>query len=282
MRQCRRAGTGDVREPVEKLPAVHPAMGKAVIEIDDALIHGTAPGMPERCARITHRRHFYSRLSAVQHRPGFRRHSGGRLLRFNVRRRGAQVSSTVTLPLWLVVFVGVLAILAALDHLLLPSARWFMRRRLNRAIDELNTRLKLRIQPFKLAKRQSLIDQLVFDPEVLGGNRDNMPRPTASPARPRKSWRATMRARSCRRFRPTPISGSVRGSLAGFRPCFTGYGSATWTKTRSSRSIPTAPSFSSSTTAPIWTMCWSPTWRRPVRRSVTPSANGRGCGCCKA
>src|SRR3972149_766637 len=81
---------------------------------------------------------------------------------------GLKVSSTVTLPLWLVVLVGALSILAALDHLLLPSARWVMRRRLNRAIDELNTRLKLRIQPFKLAKRQSLIDQLVFDPEVLG------------------------------------------------------------------------------------------------------------------
>ena len=78
------------------------------------------------------------------------------------------MSSTVTLPLWLVVLVGVLSIMAALDHLLLPSARWVMRRRLNRAIDELNTRLKLRIQPFKLAKRQSLIDQLVFDPDVLG------------------------------------------------------------------------------------------------------------------
>jgi len=78
------------------------------------------------------------------------------------------VSSTVTLPLWLVVLIGVLSIMAALDHLLLPSARWVMRRRLNRAIDELNTRLKLRIQPFKLAKRQSLIDQLLFDPEVLG------------------------------------------------------------------------------------------------------------------
>jgi glycerol-3-phosphate O-acyltransferase len=77
------------------------------------------------------------------------------------------VSSTVTLPLWLVVLVSVLAILAALDHLLMPSARWVMRRRLNTAIDELNSRLKLRIQPFKLAKRQSLIDQLVFDPEVL-------------------------------------------------------------------------------------------------------------------
>ena len=71
------------------------------------------------------------------------------------------------LPLWLVAIVGVLSILAALDHLLLPSARWVMRRRLNRAIEELNTRLKLRIQPFKLAKRQSLIDQLVFDPEVI-------------------------------------------------------------------------------------------------------------------
>jgi glycerol-3-phosphate O-acyltransferase len=78
------------------------------------------------------------------------------------------VSSTVALPLWLVVLVSVLAIMAALDHLLLPSARWVMRRRLNRAIEELNTRLKLRIQPFKLAKRQSLIDQLVFDPDVLG------------------------------------------------------------------------------------------------------------------
>lgn len=78
------------------------------------------------------------------------------------------MSSTVTLPLWLVVIVGVLSLMAALDHLLLPSARWVMRRRLNKAIDELNTRLKLRIQPFKLAKRQSLIDQLVFDPEVLG------------------------------------------------------------------------------------------------------------------
>lgn len=78
------------------------------------------------------------------------------------------MSSTIELPLWLVVIVGLLSIMAALDHLLLPSTRWVMRRRFNRAIDELNTRLKLRIQPFKLAKRQSLIDQLVFDPEVLG------------------------------------------------------------------------------------------------------------------
>jgi glycerol-3-phosphate O-acyltransferase len=76
------------------------------------------------------------------------------------------VTSTIALPLWLVVIVGVLSVMAALDHLLLPSPRWVMRA-VSRAIDELNTRLKLRIQPFKLAKRQSLIDQLLFDPEVL-------------------------------------------------------------------------------------------------------------------
>src|SRR4051794_39423106 len=79
----------------------------------------------------------------------------------------ALFSATVTLPMWLVVLIGVLSILAAIDRFILPSARWLLRRRLDRAIEDLNTRLKLRIQPFKLAKRQALIDQLVFDPDVL-------------------------------------------------------------------------------------------------------------------
>ena len=77
------------------------------------------------------------------------------------------MSSTVTLPLWLVVVIAALAALALLDRLLIPSVRWALRRRANRAIDELNTRLKLHIQPFKLTKRQVLIDRLVHDPEVL-------------------------------------------------------------------------------------------------------------------
>ena len=42
------------------------------------------------------------------------------------------------------------ASLGALDRTLLPSARWALRRRANRAIEELNTKLKLRIQPFEL------------------------------------------------------------------------------------------------------------------------------------
>ena len=77
------------------------------------------------------------------------------------------MSSSITVPLWLALIVGALALWALLEHLILPALRSVMRRRFNRAIEDLNTRLRLRIQPFKLAKRQALIDQLIFDPEVL-------------------------------------------------------------------------------------------------------------------
>ncbi len=73
----------------------------------------------------------------------------------------------ITLPLWLAIVIGVLALWAALDRFLIPSVRWFLRRRVNRVIDDLNSRLHLRIQPFKLTKRQVLIDRLTFDPKVI-------------------------------------------------------------------------------------------------------------------
>jgi glycerol-3-phosphate O-acyltransferase len=77
------------------------------------------------------------------------------------------MTSPVTLPLWLALIVGALALWAAVDRIIVPVARHFLRRRFNRSIDDLNTRLRLRIQPFKLARRQALIDQLIFDPDVL-------------------------------------------------------------------------------------------------------------------
>ena len=73
---------------------------------------------------------------------------------------------SVTLPLWAAVVVLVLAAWSALDRLLIPSVRWFFRRRVNRVLEELNTRLHIRIQPFKLTKRQVLIDRLLYDPKV--------------------------------------------------------------------------------------------------------------------
>jgi glycerol-3-phosphate O-acyltransferase len=75
--------------------------------------------------------------------------------------------SDVTLPLWVFIVIGVLAGLAFLDRMLIPSVRWALRRRANKAIGELNTRLRLQIKPFKLTKRQVLMDRLVYDPEVL-------------------------------------------------------------------------------------------------------------------
>ncbi len=77
------------------------------------------------------------------------------------------MSGTLELPIWLVVVAGILAALSLLGHFLLPSVRWFLRRRVERVIDEVNTRLKLELPSFKLTKREVLIDRLADDPTVL-------------------------------------------------------------------------------------------------------------------
>jgi glycerol-3-phosphate O-acyltransferase len=77
------------------------------------------------------------------------------------------VASSVTIPLWLAVALAVLALIALIDRFFGPALGWWFRRRANRAIDELNQRLRLKIPPFKLARRRQLIEQLMFDPEVL-------------------------------------------------------------------------------------------------------------------
>jgi len=76
------------------------------------------------------------------------------------------VPDVVTLPFWLVVVLAVLAVVAIVDRLLTPSVRWLLRRRVERVLDEVHTRLQIRIQPFKLSRRQTLIERVVHDPEV--------------------------------------------------------------------------------------------------------------------
>ncbi|HTG36365.1 MAG TPA: 1-acyl-sn-glycerol-3-phosphate acyltransferase [Thermoanaerobaculia bacterium] len=73
----------------------------------------------------------------------------------------------ISLPLWLAILLSLLAAWAALDRLLVPGVRWYLRRRVNRAIDELNTRLRLKIPPFHRTRRRVLIDRLVYDPAVV-------------------------------------------------------------------------------------------------------------------
>jgi glycerol-3-phosphate O-acyltransferase len=77
------------------------------------------------------------------------------------------MTGSVSLPLWSALLLAALAAWAVLDRLLVPSVRWYLRRRVNRVIDELNTRLKLEIPAFHRTKRKVLIDRLLYDPKVV-------------------------------------------------------------------------------------------------------------------
>ena len=76
------------------------------------------------------------------------------------------MESSIILPLWIFVLLVLTAVLLILDRILLPGFRWYLRRRVNRVIEEVNTRLDIEIRPFQLTRRQALIDQLVFDDKV--------------------------------------------------------------------------------------------------------------------
>ena len=73
---------------------------------------------------------------------------------------------SVTLPLWLFVLLLVLALWALLERLLVPGARWYFRRRVNRVIREINTRLDIELPQFKVTRRQVLIDRLFHDAKI--------------------------------------------------------------------------------------------------------------------
>jgi glycerol-3-phosphate O-acyltransferase len=75
--------------------------------------------------------------------------------------------SSVSIPIWFFFFLILAAGYALVMSVLFPSVRWFFRRRLNRAVDKLNTRLHIAIRPLQSTKRQVLIDQLIFDQDIL-------------------------------------------------------------------------------------------------------------------
>ncbi|MGY6411120.1 MAG: 1-acyl-sn-glycerol-3-phosphate acyltransferase [Alkalilacustris sp.] len=75
--------------------------------------------------------------------------------------------ATVELPIWLFVLIVAFAAVTFASHFLFPSVRWFFRRRMERAVAELNKRLERPIQPFKLMRRQDMIVRLIYDPQVM-------------------------------------------------------------------------------------------------------------------
>lgn len=90
-------------------------------------------------------------------------------------------NSTISLPTWIFILLLLAASYAVLMSILYPSVRWFLRRRLNKAVDRLNASLQIKIRPLQRTKRQVLIDQLTFDREVIAlieelSQRENVPR----------------------------------------------------------------------------------------------------------
>lgn len=77
------------------------------------------------------------------------------------------MTDEITISLWFFVILVAVAVVAVLDRVLIPSSRWFLRRRINRVIEEIGTRLDIGIRPFQLTKRQVLVDRLVYDPIVI-------------------------------------------------------------------------------------------------------------------
>ncbi len=90
-------------------------------------------------------------------------------------------TSTVTLPNWIFILLLLAASYAVVMSVLFPSVRWYLRRRLNRTVDKLNNSLQIKIRPLQRSKRQILIDQLMFDQEIIAlieeqAQQDNIPR----------------------------------------------------------------------------------------------------------
>ena len=76
-------------------------------------------------------------------------------------------SADVSIPFWLYLVLLALAAYAMVVSILFPGVRWYLRRRLNVAVDRINTSLQIKIRPLQQTRRQVLIDQLIFDRDVL-------------------------------------------------------------------------------------------------------------------
>ena len=77
------------------------------------------------------------------------------------------MTDNVVIPLWLFLLLSGVFTLVLINKLLMPSVRWFFRKKLNKAINELNQRLNVKLRPFQLTKRQVLLDRLIHDSQVL-------------------------------------------------------------------------------------------------------------------
>lgn len=84
----------------------------------------------------------------------------------SVPRHSAPMTRSVEMPIWALVLLVAFAAVTFASHFLFPSVRWFFRKRMQRLVGQLNTRLSRPIEPFKLARRYDMIERLIYDPDV--------------------------------------------------------------------------------------------------------------------
>ncbi len=76
------------------------------------------------------------------------------------------MTTPVSLPLWIVLILGFLALWTIGHKIFLPILRKSLRRREKRAVTQINKRLDLQLPPFKLTKRRVIIDRLLHDEKL--------------------------------------------------------------------------------------------------------------------
>ncbi|MCJ7581436.1 MAG: 1-acyl-sn-glycerol-3-phosphate acyltransferase [Candidatus Aminicenantes bacterium] len=76
------------------------------------------------------------------------------------------MTTQVSLPLWLLLFLCLLSFWTIGHKVLLPILRKSLRKREKRAVTQINKRLNLQLPPFKLTKRLVIIDRLLHDEKL--------------------------------------------------------------------------------------------------------------------
>lgn len=77
------------------------------------------------------------------------------------------MAKNIVIPLWLAVLLGALLAWAFADRILLPVLRKFFASREERFLERVKERFHILIPAFKVARRRTLIERLVSDPQVL-------------------------------------------------------------------------------------------------------------------
>ena len=83
------------------------------------------------------------------------------------------MTGTISLPFWLFILILLFAAVTFASNFLFPSVRWFFRKRMERAVERINKRLERPIEPFKLARRHDMIQQVLYHPDVMEAVREH-------------------------------------------------------------------------------------------------------------